>query len=144
MADRRFQDMHGSPPDLPTARSWAGSRLDDIYGSGVGNVEDVYVDQQDFKPEWLLVHVGRGQHRVLVPIAEAAAGAGHVWVPYEREAIRSAPAVAGTALTQVQELRLCEHYKERRRATKIADIDPGAITTVAVAVAPAERGSTQG
>ncbi len=36
---------------------------------------------------------GGGRHHTLIPFEDATAGAGHVWVPYEREVIRSAPLV---------------------------------------------------
>ena len=64
---------------------WIGHRLDDVYGARVGRVisEDA---------GWLAVRLGvRGREQAVVPGWEAAAGAGHVWVPVTRDQIRTAP-----------------------------------------------------
>jgi hypothetical protein len=64
-------------------------RIDDAYGARVGDVDDVYLEA-DGTPRWIFTRPGR----VLIPAAEAMAGAGRVWVPYEKELIKNAPAVA--------------------------------------------------
>ena len=74
---------------MPDAMSWLGMRIDDAYGARVGDVDDVYLET-DGTPRWIFTRPGR----VLVPAQEAVAGAGRVWVPYEKETIRNAPAVA--------------------------------------------------
>ena len=79
---------------MPDAMSWLGMRIDDAYGARVGDVEDVYLET-DGTPRWIFARPGR----VLIPAEEAMAGAGRVWVPYEKELIRGAPAV--TSLDQV-------------------------------------------
>lgn len=74
---------------MPDALSWLGMRIDDAYGARVGDVEDVYLEA-DGTPRWIFTRPGR----VLIPAQEAMAGAGRVWVPYERELIKNAPPVA--------------------------------------------------
>ena len=45
-------------------------------------------------PRWLLVKEGRfGGRSTLVPFSDPTAGAGHVWVPYERDVVREAPQI---------------------------------------------------
>ncbi len=89
-------------PKLNEALGWIGSRVDDIYGAGVGRLEDVWIDPGTGVPRWLLVREGRFDGRTtLIPFEDATAGAGHVWVPYEREVVAAAPEVEpGAPLTQ--------------------------------------------
>lgn len=99
-------------PNLNEALGWIGSRVDDIYGAGVGRLEDVWIDPGTGMPRWLLVKEGRfGGRTTLIPFEDATAGAGRVWIPYERDAVREAPEVEpGTPLTQQVESALRAHY----------------------------------
>lgn len=101
-----------SRPSLDEALGWVGSRVDDIYGTGVGRLEDVWIDPGTGMPRWLLVKEGRfGGRTTLIPFEDATAGAGHVWIPYERDIVREAPAVQpGAPLTKHLEAQLREHY----------------------------------
>ena len=102
----------GSKPSLNEALGWIGSRVDDIYGANVGRLEDVWIDPGTGAPRWLLVKEGKfGGRTTLIPFEDATAGAGHVWVPYEREVVRGAPEIApGAPLTQHVEASLRNHY----------------------------------
>jgi len=102
----------GSKPSLNEALGWIGSRVDDIYGANVGRLEDVWIDPGTGVPRWLLVKEGRfGGRTTLIPFEDATAGAGHVWVPYEREVVRAAPEIEpGAPLTQHVEASLRTHY----------------------------------
>jgi hypothetical protein len=71
---------------VPEALSWIGMRIDDAYGARVGAVHDVYLEA-DGSPRWIFTL----RRRVLIPGWDAIAGAGRVWVPYQRELIASAP-----------------------------------------------------
>src|SRR5688572_27119789 len=73
---------------MPDALSWLGMRIDDAYGARVGDVDDIYLEA-DGTPRWIFARPGR----VLIPAAEAMAGAGRVWVPFEKELIKNAPSV---------------------------------------------------
>ena len=58
----------GNKPSLNEALGWIGSRVDDIYGAGVGRLEDVWIDPGTGAPRWLLVKEGRfGGRSTLVP-----------------------------------------------------------------------------
>ena len=84
----------GNKPSLNEALGWIGSRVDDIYGASVGRLEDVWIDPGTGVPRWLLIKEGRfGGRTTLIPFEDATAGAGHVWVPYEREVVRDAPEI---------------------------------------------------
>lgn len=102
----------GTKPSLNEALGWIGSRVDDIYGTSVGRLEDVWIDPGTGVPRWLLVKEGRfGGRTTLVPFEDATAGAGHVWVPYERDVVREAPQIdPGAPLTQQVEAALRSHY----------------------------------
>ena len=105
----------GSKPSLNEALGWIGSRVDDIYGANVGRLEDVWIDPATGVPRWLLVTEGRfGGRTTLIPFEDATAGAGHVWVPYEREIVRAAPEIEpGAPLTHQVETSLRAHYASR-------------------------------
>ena len=120
-------------PTLEEASTWAGFRLDDMSGSGVGKVDGVYVDSESERPEWLLSRMGRFGHHCLVPARDAVAGVGRVWVPYTREQIRKAPKIEPKAgLTCAREKELLAHYgigAEAGRAAEIAGRNDEAVTT---------------
>lgn len=102
----------GSKPSLNEALGWIGSRVDDIYGAAVGRLEDVWIDPGSGVPRWLLVQKGGiGGRSTLIPFEDANAGAGHVWIPYERDVVAEAPEVDPAApLTQQAEAGLRRHY----------------------------------
>ncbi|MCB0876709.1 MAG: PRC-barrel domain-containing protein [Solirubrobacterales bacterium] len=110
---RTTHRLHGAtPPSLEEARSWIGSRVTDSLGSGLGRLEDVRAGGSG-RPEWLLIREGRfggGKHR-LVPFEGATAGGGQVWLPHERDVVRSSPVIARSeALTDGLFERLRAHY----------------------------------
>ena len=121
-----------SRPSAEEMRGWAGFRLDEIAGAGVGKVEGVFVDGESGDPVWLLARMGRFGHHTLVPGRDAVAGVGRVWVPYGGDQIRRAPKVnPSEPLTTEAERRLLDHYRiasEAGRASEITDRDPGAVT----------------
>lgn len=100
------------PSSAEEALGWVGHKLDDLAGTTIGRVEEILVEPESNVPSWLLVKVGKiGGRRTAVPFEMAAAGVGHVWVPYPRETIRSAPAVGrGTGLEPELEDELRRHY----------------------------------
>lgn len=95
------------------ARAWIGSRATDNVGSGVGRLEDVWVDAEHGEPTWLLIREGRfggGRHR-LVPFEGATAGGGQVWLPFDRDTVHSSPEIGSNEiLTVALGERLRTHY----------------------------------
>lgn len=113
-AARTTHRLYGATrPGVAEARSWIGSRVTDSIGSGMGRLEDVWVDAEKGEPSWLLLREGRfgnGRHR-LVPFEGATAGGGQVWLPFERDKVRSSPEIGSNEiLTQALGDRLRKHY----------------------------------
>jgi hypothetical protein len=136
----------GDKPSLNEALAWIGSRVDDIYGAAIGRLEDVWIDPGTGEPRWLLVKEGRfGGRATLVPVADATAGAGHVWVPYDRGVVREAPQVEpGAPLTQQVEATLRNHYAANAAAAVSQGTRPGqAPPQPQAAQPPHEQGGTR-
>lgn len=109
------RDAH---PELMEAVSWIGSRVDDVYGTTIGKVADVWIDEAGGRPRWLLVQLGRfGGHYTLVPYLDASGGKADVWIPYDGPTVRRAPAVIpGVALTPDLDASFEAHYRAARDA----------------------------
>ena len=121
--------------DLSEALAWTGFRVDDVYGARVGIVQDIYVDHETDTPCWILVKMGRfSDVHALLPVRDAVAGNGHVWIPYEKDLIRRAPQIpAGMPIAQELERVLCAHYGVMSsRGAEIADIPASALTASSV------------
>ena len=90
------------------SEGWTGHRLDSREGSAAGKI--VRVVGAD-GARWLVVRTGRLGRFTAVPAGDAVEGVGCVWVPYERELIRSAPKLESSdELGADAERRLREHY----------------------------------
>jgi hypothetical protein len=99
------------------ARGWIDARMDDVYGSPVGTVVDVYFDPDVQEVHWMLVRRGSSAGPLtLVPVHYSIANRTHVWVPISKELITRAPTLeAPRAVTRDEELELCFHYGGLRR-----------------------------
>lgn len=106
---------------MDEAFDWIGARVDDVYGGRLGKIESVYADSMDGSAQWLVVNTRRFDARlVLIPVADAVSGGGHVWIPYERDVVKSAPdTTPGATLTRRRELALCDHYGLQARAREL-------------------------
>lgn len=106
---------------LEEARSWIEARVDDVYGSRVGKVVDVYFDPEAQEVHWMLVRVGGGDGPLTpVPVHYSIASREHVWVPITKDLIKRAPALDGQRpLSRDEELELCFHYGGLRRRTEV-------------------------
>ncbi|MCO5315752.1 MAG: hypothetical protein M9938_06285 [Solirubrobacterales bacterium] len=119
-------------PGLEDVRAWDGYRVDEIGGHSVARVEGSFVDAESGEPAWVLVKLGRFGRVVPISIRECAAAAGRVWVPYDREVIREAPAVdPEQPLTGAQEKQVLDYYgipDTVGRGIEIKDRDPDRVT----------------
>jgi uncharacterized protein (TIGR02271 family) len=99
-------------PDVDELQAWHGRNLIDRDGDKVGSIENVYLDDETGRPEWLTVKTGLfGTRSTFVPIAEARAEGDDVRVPYEKAHVKDAPNVdADGALSQEEESQLYRHY----------------------------------
>jgi hypothetical protein len=144
MAEPAANALGGSDPTAEEAQGWIGFRVDEMTGSNVGRVQEIYVDAGGGGPTWVIVKVGRFGKLTAIPFRDCAPGAGHIWAAHRRDAIRGAPAVdAGEPLTREAELELCAHYGIREghgRAAELAARPGGAITAHAPTAEPAGSG----
>ena len=92
--------------------SWRGSDAVDSDGKKIGTIEEIYMDVETGKPEWLAVKTGMlGSKVSFIPIAEASEAGGEVRVPYDKQQVKDAPsAEADNELSQQEEAALYRHY----------------------------------
>lgn len=121
-----------APPTREEVRGWVGHRIDEIGGASVGRALGVFVDSETGEPAWLTARLGRFGKLITIPVGDCAGGAGHVWVPYTRDALRDAPVIdSAKSLTREQEEAICAHYgvhPELGRAKQISARPRGAVT----------------
>ncbi len=71
-----------------------------------------------------MIRIGRLGHRSAVPFGLVAAGGGHVWVPFDRETIKSAPEVdPAVGLGPAQEAALCSHFGVVPGSGRLAELE---------------------
>ncbi|HEY6550018.1 MAG TPA: hypothetical protein VIY71_02335 [Solirubrobacterales bacterium] len=121
-------------PSLGEARGWVGHQVDDVAGTGVGQVHSLFVDAGSGEPTWLIVKQGRfSGSLVSIPLRDCAATAGRVWVAHPRETIRSSPVVDPTRpLLREHELTISAHYgigERVGRAAEVATRAEGSVTS---------------
>jgi len=94
-------------------RTLIGRKAADRYDSKVGTISDVYVDDQTGQPTWLAVNTGLFGTKVhFVPLAGAAAYGDDVFLAYDKDVIKDAPAVdPDGVLAPDEEAALYTHYE---------------------------------
>jgi uncharacterized protein (TIGR02271 family) len=94
------------------AYEWRGRDVVDQEGAKVGRLEEIYLDQQTGRPEWMLVHTGLlGTKSSFAPLAGARVDGEDVRIGYSKQEVKDAPAVeADGELSQEEEARLYAHY----------------------------------
>jgi len=99
-------------PNTQEVVDWKGQKLVSQDGDKIGTIDEVYVDEQTGKPEWLAVSTGLFGSRVsFVPLAEAQRDGDDIRVPYAKDQVKDSPnAEADGALSQDEESRLYRHY----------------------------------
>ena len=101
---------------MPTTQeeiaAWKGAKLVGNDEENLGTIEDVYLDDENGKPEWLAVKTGLFGTKVsFVPIADAQRHDDHVRVPFTKVQVKDSPnAEADGALSQEEEAQLYRHY----------------------------------
>ena len=93
-------------------KGWIGHDVVDPSGDKIGEIEDIYLDEQTNQPEWLAVRTGLFGRRVsFIPLAEAQPSGEDVVVPYAKEQVKDAPnAEPDGLLSEQEEAALYEHY----------------------------------
>ena len=92
--------------------AWRGRDAVDSEGGKIGSINEIYMDAETGKPEWLAVTTGMFGSKVsFVPIAEASEAGGEVRLPYDKQQVKDAPtAEADGELSQEEEASLYRHY----------------------------------
>jgi hypothetical protein len=132
MADSQIEGVGAELPSREDALGWIGYRVDEMGGSSVARVLGVFLDTESGEPVWVIAKLGRFGKVVAIPFLDCAAAAGHLWIPYTRDVLRSAPVVdPSKPLTREQELAICAHYgvhEEIGRAKEVSACEEGAVT----------------
>jgi uncharacterized protein (TIGR02271 family) len=91
---------------------WRGRNAVDSDGDKIGSIDEVYMDVDTGRPEWLAVKTGLFGSKVsFVPITEATEADGDVRLPYDKQQVKDAPnADADGELSQEEEASLYRHY----------------------------------
>ena len=99
-------------PTESAVAEWRGRKAVDSDGDKIGTIEEIYMDAETGKPEWLAVTTGMFGTKVsFVPVAEASDAGDGVRVPYDKAQVKDAPnAEADGELSQEEEASLYRHY----------------------------------
>ena len=120
-------------PTESAVAEWRGSSAVDNDGQKIGTIEEIYMDAETGKPEWLAVKTGLlGMKLSFIPIAEASAAAGEVRLPYDKQQVKDAPnAEADGELSQEEEASLYSQLEVNRglpvqvlELAAVREIDP--------------------
>ncbi len=89
-----------------------GQHVTGANGEKIGNVGQVYLDDETGRPEWVTVSTGMfGTKETFVPIAEASLANGGLTVPYTKDVIKGAPNIDVEGhLSKDEEAQLYRHY----------------------------------
>jgi uncharacterized protein (TIGR02271 family) len=114
-----------TPTDSAVA-DWRGRTAVDSDGGKIGSIDEIYMDTETGKPEWLAVKTGIFGSKVsFVPIAEASESDGDVRLPYDKQQVKDAPhAEADGELSQEEEASLYSHYGLDYSETRHDDREP--------------------
>jgi len=99
-------------PTTEEITNWRGHEARGTDGAKLGTIEDIYLDQQTGKPEWVAIKTGLfGGHVSFAPLAEARLDGDAVTVPYDKAKIKDAPRVdADGQLSQQEEAEMYRYY----------------------------------
>jgi uncharacterized protein (TIGR02271 family) len=99
-------------PTTEEMKNWRGHEARGTDGDKLGKIEDIYLDQETGKPEWMAIKTGMfGSHLSFVPLAEAGLDGDTVTVPYDKAKIKDAPTVdADSELSSQEEAELYRYY----------------------------------
>ena len=89
-----------------------GQTMVSAAGDKLGEVEEIYLDDETDQPEWAQVNTGRsGTRSSFVPLARATTAGDQIVVPYSEQQIKDAPNLyTDQELSPQQEADLCRHY----------------------------------
>jgi hypothetical protein len=99
-------------PSIETARGWRGRVMVDRDSNKIGEVVDIYLDNETDRPEWAVVRTGLfGLRSTFVPLAEAREVGDELQVPHQRLQVKQAPNIEPDGqLSAAEETELYRHY----------------------------------
>jgi PRC-barrel domain/Domain of unknown function (DUF2382) len=97
---------------IETVRGWLGRVMIDRDGNRIGEITDIYLDNETDRPEWAVVRTGLfGLRSTFVPLAKAIETGEQVQVPHQRTQVKDAPNIEPDGqLSQAEEAGLYRHY----------------------------------
>jgi PRC-barrel domain len=100
-------------PSIETARGWRGRVMVDRDSNKIGEVVDIYLDNETDRPEWAVVRTGLfGMRSTFVPLAEAKEVGDELQVPHQRLQVKQAPNIEPDGqLSAAEEAELYRHYE---------------------------------
>jgi hypothetical protein len=99
-------------PNIETARGWLGRVMVDRDSNKLGEVVDIYLDNETDRPEWAVVRTGLfGLRSTFVPLADAREVGDELQVPHQRLQVKQAPNIEPDGqLSAAEEAELYRHY----------------------------------
>jgi hypothetical protein len=99
-------------PSIETARGWLGRVMVDRDSNKIGEVVDIYLDNETGRPEWAVVRTGLfGMRSTFVPLADAREVGDQLQVLHPRVQVKQAPNVEPDGqLSEAEEAELYRHY----------------------------------
>ena len=115
-----------------TLKALQGAQGEAVYasdGGKIGSVEEIFVDEETGKPEWIGLGTGfLGTKRVLAPVVGADLREDGVYLPYTKEQVKGTPDVDAEEIIQETAAALYAHYglpySERRSDTGLPEGAP--------------------
>jgi len=99
-------------PSIETVRGWLGRVMIDRDGNRIGEITDLYLDNETERPEWAVVRTGLfGLRSTFVPLAEATEVGEQVQIRHQRAQVKDAPNIEPDGqLSEAEEAELYRHY----------------------------------
>src|SRR5215203_733200 len=117
-------------PSIETARGWRGRVMVDRDGNKIGEVVDIYLDNETDRPEWAVVRTGLfGLRSTFVPLAEAREVGDELQVPHQKWQGRQAPNIEPDGQPSAAEAAelICQYGLGYDRVTLASGAPPGQI-----------------
>ena len=79
-------------PSIETVRGWRGRVMVDRDSNKIGEIVDIYLDNETGRPEWAVVRTGLfGLRSTFVPLADVREVGDELQVPHQRLQVKQAP-----------------------------------------------------
>ena len=96
---------------IETLTAQRGQTVYSSDGEKIGSVEEIFIDQETSRPEWIGLGTGFfGTKRVLVPVEGADVREDGIYVPYAKSQVKDTPDIDSEEISQEQEQELYAHY----------------------------------